>query len=284
MFNRKVNILIDSSHSIFDLRINFKIEKSLVGYPNTGNIKIYNLSESSRNRITQEGIKTQLFAGYEDTGVPLLFEGDIINVIHEYKKPDWITEIFAADGINILNTSTINKPLPAGSTPEQVYNELISEMKGISKGVTEGLKKCLSGKRSLLRELQLSGSIKEWLDKIAKDCGFEYSINSGVIETVPTGLPVSDVAPTTINQASGMLGSPERTDIGISVRNLLLPTLKLGRTIRVESINTLINVGNLFFRKIPDIKNKGIYRIDKLTHIGDTHGNNWETQIHARVF
>lgn len=285
MFDRQANIIIpDSNIDVSGLRINFKIEKSLVGYPNLGNIKWYNLSENSRNQIEEKGLKIQLFAGYLDTGVPLLFDGDIINVVHLYAKPDWITEIFAADGVNILSQSTINKTLPAGVDTEQIYNELIGQMQGISKGVTEGLKNCLSGKRSLLRELQLSGNVKDWLDKISKDCGFEYSINDGVIETVPTGLPVSDEPPVVINQKSGMIGSPERTEIGVNVKNLLLPALKLGRTIRVEAISQRLNVGNLFFRKVPSVKNKGIYRIDKLIHIGDTHDNPWETQIQARVF
>jgi len=283
MFNRKAKILIPG-FEITDLRINFKIEKSLVGYPNLGNIKIYNLSESSRNNIEAKGLKLQLYAGYEDNSIPLLFTGDIINVVHLKTGPDWISEIFAADGINILSAATINKTLPAGVDTEQIYNELVGQMQGISKGATEGLKNCLSGKKSLLRALQVSGNIKDWLDKISKDCGFEYSVNDEVIETTPTGFPLSDVPPVVINQGSGMIGSPERTEVGINVVNLLLPELKLARTIKVESISEKINVGNLFFRKIPPIRNKGIYRIDKLIHTGDTHDNPWSTQINARIF
>lgn len=283
MFKRQIKIIIADFESE-DIRINFNIEKSLVGYPNLGNIKIYNLSENSRNMITGKGLQVQLFAGHEDVGAPLLFSGDIINVVHLKIGPDWISEIFAADGINILNSATINKTLPAGVDAGQIYNELISQMEGISKGVTEGLENCLSGKKSLLRELQLSGNVKDWLDKISKDCGFDYSINEGIIETTPTSLPISDVPPVIINQASGMIGSPERTEIGINVKNILLPALKLGRTIKVEAISAQINIGNLFFRKIPPVKNEGIYRIDKLTHIGDNYDNPWETTIQARIF
>ncbi|MCK5026674.1 MAG: hypothetical protein KAS15_08815, partial [Nanoarchaeota archaeon] len=152
------------------------------------------------------------------------------------------------------------------------------------KGVTEGLENCLSGKKSLLRELQLSGNVRDWLDKISKDCGFDYSVNEGIIETTPTDLPISDVPPVIINQAGGMIGSPERTEIGINIKNILLPALKLGRTIKVEAISTQINIGNLFFRKIPPVRNEGIYRIDKLTHIGDNYDNPWETTIQARIF
>jgi len=283
MFNRIAKILIPG-FEIIDLRIVFKIEKSLIGYPNLGNIKIYNLKESSRNNIEKEGLHIQLYAGYEDTSVLLLFSGDIINVVHLKTGPDWISEIFAHDGGNAWNKSTINKTEPAGIDAFGLFNDLVGQMKGISKGVTEGLKNCLSGKRSLIREYQMFGNIKDFLDKLATDCGFDYSINDGVIETTPKGLPLSDVPPVIINQASGMIGSPERTEIGVNVKNLLLPELKLARTIKIESITEKINVGNLFFRKVPPIRNKGIYRIDKLIHTGDTHDNPWETDISARWF
>ena len=283
MFNRQAYLLI-SGRKFEGLRVSFNVEKSLVGYPNLANIKIYNLAESSRNLIAEKNLKVQLFAGHEDSGVPLLIDGDIINVVHQYFAPDWVSEIFAGDGVKILAQSTINKTLPAGSTMAQVYDELISQMSGITKGITEGLQNCLSGKRSLLRELQLSGNIKDWLDTISKNCGFEYSVNNGVIETTPTGTPLSDVPPVIINQKSGMIGSPERTEVGVNVKNLLLPDLKLARTIKIESVSEKINAGNLFFKKVPPIRNQGVYRIDKLIHIGDTHENLWETNISARVF
>ena len=285
MFNRQLNLIIpDTEMDVNGLRIIFKIEKSLVGYPNLANIKIYNLKESSRNKLEKKGLTIELYAGHEDVGVPLVFKGDIINVVHLKEQTNWISEVFAGDGVNILSTSTINKTLPAGATTETIYNELVSQMQGISKGVTEGIQNCLSGKQSLLRALQLSGNVKDWLDKISKECGFDYSINDGVIETFPENLPVSDEAPIIINQKSGMIGSPERTEIGINVKNILLPDLKLGRTIKVESVSARIAVGNLFFRKVPPVKNQGAYRIDKLIHIGDNRSNIWETGVNARIF
>lgn len=81
-----------------------------------------------------------------------------------------------------------------------------------------------------------------------------------------------------------MIGSPERSDVGVNVKNLLLPDLKLGRRFEIKSISEKINAGNLFFRKAPKIKNEGVYRIDKLIHVGDTHDNQWETQINGRIF
>jgi hypothetical protein len=150
-----------STISIEDLRISFRVEKSLIGYPNLATIRIYNLSESTRQEIKEEGLLVRLYAGYDTT--PLLFSGDIINVIHRYEQPDWVTEIYGGDTFRSWNTSTINTTLTAGATQEQIYDTLVGSLIGVIKGITEGLTRCITGKRSLARTFQLSGSIKEGL-------------------------------------------------------------------------------------------------------------------------
>lgn len=280
-FDRVIDLQMEN-FQVTGLRINFSVEKSLVGFPNLSNIKVYNLSEDSRNKVETQFKDIRLSAGYNDP--ILLFKGQIINVIHQKIGVDWITEIFCGDATKILNDATINKALAPGATTEQIYNELIGQLPGVTKGITEGLRNCISGKQSLLRSLQLSGSVKAWIDAIAEACGFDFSINEGIAETTELNQPLTDVEPIIINQANGMIGSPERTEIGVSVKSLLNPNLKLARRIKIESISQAINIGNLFFRKIPPIRNEGIYRIDKLVHLGDTHDNQWETQIQARIF
>ncbi len=290
MFDRLISVDVDGL--IPDgLRIVFKIEKSLVGYPNLGNIKIYNMSHDSRSKISEKGQEIKVNAGYADmieNSIPLLFSGDIINVIHKYIAPDWVTEIFAGDGANVLGSGAVNKSYSPGTTIEEITKDVIKNVENTSKklaiGFFDGVKNCLSGKRSILRQFQISGSIMAALNFLAKECGFDWSVNDGVAEVFPKGQPVSDVAPIIINQFTGMIGSPERTEVGVDVKSLLLPTLKLGRTIRIESKSEELNVGNLFFRKVPKIKNDGVYRIDKIIHTGDTHSNDWYSDIHGRNF
>lgn len=283
MFLRRAYISIDDT-PLPELRIALTVEKSLVGYPNLANIKIYNLSESNRNKIEQKGLHLELFTGYEDVSIVLLFSGDLINAVHIKQGPDWISEIFARDGGNILDDSVINKAFPAGMSVKNIADELFKEMGDVKKGLLDGLTNCITGKRTLLRAWQASGNIRAMWDELANNCGFEWTINNGVFETVPKNLPVDDTPPVVINQLSGMIGSPERSDIGVNVTNHMLPELKLGRTFRIESVGEKINAGNLFFKDIPPIRNQGVYRIDKLIHTGDTRGNKWETDIHGRVF
>lgn len=166
LFLRQASLKV-AGFTIEDLRIKFNVEKSLVGYPNKANIQIYNLKESTRNLIAEDGTLVELFVGYQN--LVLLFSGTVINVIHKKEKTEWITTIYAGDSDSVLNSATINKTLPAGTTPEQLFNELVKGLPGVTKGITEGLQNCLSGKKSLLRGIMLSGNIKDFLRQLAKD-------------------------------------------------------------------------------------------------------------------
>jgi len=168
MFNRSIKFSAPT-FSVEDLRVKFKVEKSLVGYPNLAEITIYNLDSNHRDQIEERNIEIELKAGYEDEGIFSLFTGQTTNVVHEYIKPDWQTKIFSADSEKGINDSTINKSLPAGLASEQIFDELIGQMEGVTKGITEGLASCLTGKKSLLRKLMLAGDIKKFLNQLAKD-------------------------------------------------------------------------------------------------------------------
>lgn len=268
---------------IKDLRFSFVVELSLVGYPNMANIKVYNLKKSNRNLIKEEFTKIFLYAGYKDNA-PLIFSGNIVNITHEKVGPDWISNLFCGDALKTINESTINKTLPPGATTESIMDELVGQMEGVTKGVTEGLKDCLTKKRSLLRGLVLSGNVKDWLTKLSQNCGFDYSINNDVLETTVKGKPLNDEPPVIVSQETGMIGSPELTEVGLKVKSLLLPHLKLGRRIEIKSISNKINIGNLIFRKVPPTLGEGTYRIDKITHSGDTRENNWFSEIDGRNF
>lgn len=286
-FLREANLTVGDPElgglKITDLRIAFNVELSLVGFPNIASIQVYNLSKSNRNLIKEEFTKVFLNAGYEGDA-PLIFSGNLINVTHEKNGPDWVTNLFCGDAIKSINESTVNKTLPPGATTENIMNELVAEMDGVTKGLTEGLKDCLTKKRSLLRGLVLSGNVKEWLEKLSQNCGFDYSINNDVLETTVKGKPLNDEPVLIIKQDNGMIGSPELTEVGVKVKSLMLPQIKLGRRIEIQSTSAKINIGNLVFRKIPPTIGVGTYRADKIRHIGDTHSNDWFTDIEGRNF
>lgn len=280
-FDRKITLNV-GDFSTSDLRIDFNVEKSLIGYPNLAKIIVYNISAASRAKIEEEGLSVELLAGYNSPTI--LFSGDLVNVVPVYEAPDWKVEIFAGDKSKIINESFINKTLPAGTTPDQLFNELVGQMEGITTGLTDGLKDCINNKRSLLRTLQLSGGVKKFLDELSRNCGFDYAVADGIIDTVKKDKALLDEPEIIINQNNGMLGSPERTEVGVNVKTLLNPALKLGRRIKIEAASQKVNAGNLFFREVPAPATVGTFRIDKLIHIGSNFDNQWESQITARNF
>ena len=280
-FDRKISLAV-GSFSTTELRVDFTVEKSLIGYPNMAKIIVYNLSKDSRAIVEERNQAVELSAGY---GEPiLLFSGDLVNAVHTKEGVDWKTEIFAGDKAQSINESTINKTLPPGTNPEQIFKELVGQMDGVAVGLLDGIKDCINSKRSLLRSIQLSGGIKKFLDELSKNCGFDYSVNDGVIDTVKSDKVLGDEPEIVINQNNGMIGSPERTEVGVNVKTLLNPGLKLGRRIRIEAVSQKINAGNLFFRQAPPPATTGSFRIDKIIHAGSNYDNKWESSITARNY
>lgn len=290
MFNRLISFETPVfPNPITDLRIQFRVEKSAAGYPQLAEFSIYNLNSNHRQLIEQEGIQIYYYVGYEDVGTSLLFEGKTRNVVHEYIKPDWITKIYAYNASSAINNSTINKTMPAGTTAEELVDELVKKMTGVTKGLTTGL--LSSSNESLahkilesIRANSLSGTLKLLWADLSKKFSFDYVIDNNVIDIVPKNKPALDLPSIIINQASGMIGSPERTEIGVNVKTLLNPQAKLLRRFSIESTSTKISIGNQFYTKIPPVRNQGIYRINKLIHDGDTHADNWFTHFFGRNF
>src|ERR1700740_436875 len=83
--------------SISDARIQFDVAKTVQPAPNTGIIRIFNLSPDNENKIKTEYDDVLLNAGYEGS-VKLIFRGNIKHVYRYRDGNDFITEIEAADG------------------------------------------------------------------------------------------------------------------------------------------------------------------------------------------
>lgn len=284
-FKRKWKVIIGDFQTE-DLRVKFEVDKTLVGSPNLCKLEIYNIKESNRNLISDVYQNIELYAGYEDN-CPLVFKGQLRTVSHVFNINEWVTIIYAADGALALENATINETFPAGTTTETMVNSLVNELNkagGIAKGALDGIKDCITKKRSLLKSLIMSGGVKEWLDTLSKNCGFDWSVNDGVIETNTKNKPLNDEPEFIVNQKTGMIGSPQLTEIGADVTVYMQGSLKLARRFKIEAISSTINVGNQYFRKVKKSVTNNTYMIQKLKHVGDTHDNDWKTEITGLLY
>src|SRR5690606_3380684 len=111
-----------------DLKIAFTIRKGLSSTQNSAEIKIWNLSESSRNAIGKELDDIQLEAGYlppEGGGnVGIIFKGQMRDVLHTREGNDIITTLSCGEGDKPFRNATISKTYPAGTEVQTVMEDI----------------------------------------------------------------------------------------------------------------------------------------------------------------
>ena len=118
---------------------------------------------------------------------------------------------------------------------------------------------------------QLYGSAADELTRLLAPYGYGWSIQNGRLQVLKDD-EVDTSRALVISQETGLLGSPE---VGapekdgkpptLTIRTLLYPQVNPGQMLSVQS--RAIN---------------GIYRAERVTHTGDSHGDEWFTEIEAK--
>ena len=281
LFGRKYRIIVSDNNGVgldvSELHCTFQIEKSISETPNYSEVVIYDLSPDSENAIIKEGAKIVVEAGYDSPQYGLIFTGDIVQPYRE--KEDGITyklTLVSQDGDLFMNNGIINASYRAGQTTRRMIEEIASkssnkiDLGSISNNLKQG---------ALSRGKVLFGLSRDCLRQIAKSEEAAFFINDGKINLVKAeDLPEGEII--SLGPDSGLIGTPEQTDDGITAQCLLNPLLNLNKFVYID--NTLIqemkvsNDGSL-----KQIEGSGVYRIIKITHTGDTRGDTWYTEFTA---
>jgi|Deesub1362B_J571_1020462.scaffolds.fasta_scaffold00525_12 hypothetical protein len=160
------------------LDIEFVVENSTGEEAGSAEITIYNLAETTKQKL-KPSERITLKAGYaEDYGI--IFSGVIKEVVDELKGADVATQIFAQDDTANLLTTEVKLTVPRGTTFEEVVEKLF-EFAGVPVGRVEhiGLKftqTWTSGKKSISELLSyLAKEIEELSGK-----RFKHYVKNGM--------------------------------------------------------------------------------------------------------
>lgn len=277
LYGRVVEVLVGpkggTGKLITDLRIQFKVEKTLDPQPNQAQIQITNLSDATRALCETEGAFIVLRAGYTGA-VKTLYQGDIARVDTRIQGPDIVTSIEAGDGEQEYRNAKADVSFGPGAKFTQVFGALSDRL-----GLAKGSVKIPNPGDQFLQGYTGAGTVREQLDYLAEKQGLEWSIQDGQLQMLaPEASTDEDVV--VLSAATGLVGSPFKTKVtrpdlarkgkgkdesGIQAIALLNAELRPGRRIQVES--RLVN---------------GIYKIQKVSHSGDTHGNSFYSELEAR--
>ena len=248
------------------LKVTFSVERDLGQSPNTAEISVWNLAESTRAKVSENDLETTLECGYSGNS-SVIFRGKLEAGKNVRDGTDWVTTFQTTDGGKELRQGRVNKSWKKVSV--QGAFEAVLDSLGLAAG--NALEKLKEGNiRGALTEfsngLVLSGPSKKELDRLAKTFGYSWSVQNGQLQLLGPTDAIEAGDAIVLNKNSGMIGSPESGEKGIvEVRSLLIPQLEPGRVVSLESVALT-----------------GFYRVEKVTYQGDTRGTAWYADLELK--
>jgi len=260
------------------LRVSFEITKSILSFPNLARITLYNPNQDTISALEEKYTRIVLNAGYEGD-LRLLFKGDVRNVFQTKTGRDRLLTIYSGDGEKSWQNATFNKTLSENLSIKSAIEEVLKTFSDVNIGTLQGLPQVADK----LRGQVLSGSSKDIMDNFAEEYGFSWSIQDEEVIITPDQEPLEGDEAVSVTAATGMIGSPTITEIGVDVTTLLNPRLLPNRGFIIESLNADVAIGNLFFRNIKRTSAEGLYKIQEVIFRGDSRDGDWLSSVKGRI-
>ena len=270
MFNRYAYLTAhkkDGSYfTIEGLRIAFKVDKSVTAASNTATIVVYNLSSRTRSELN-ECNAVILYAGYGDKySVGTVINGSIIHVTSEAKETEIVTTIEVLDGAIITKSATL-----AISHDSGVLATTILKQAAQACNVPFTLHGFTS-QNTYATGFSYVGTANDLLTKVCDRLGLEWSLQNSVLDIRPKGSTYGSVL--TLDQTTGLISIPIKMKnnsflggSGYLVQSLLRPELQPNTKVHVKSVAANMD---------------GEYTVVTCSHNGDTHADNWTTEVQVR--
>lgn len=244
----------------------FRVKKDLRPEPNSAEIRVYNLSEDSRDRLSTQELFVRLEAGYVGAMVQI-YEGRVRSAETTIEGSDVITNVSTGDSEKQLATSRFSLSVANGTPIRAVLEALVAAL-GVGKGNTDAAASRLAAKgvREVRGATAFSGAAKDTLNAICRSYDLEWSIQDGVIQFLERGQALEELGPL-LSAQTGLIGSPTIDHKGVlTARALIQPGLEPGKLFTLEGARL-----------------QGGYRVEYVEYSGDMRGQEWYATVHAKV-
>lgn len=244
--------------SLSDFKVTFTIEWADTRWPRVANVKIYNLSADTNNRImANEFSKVRIIAGYDGIAPSvtedqlgkarnvdpaqsgqrdgqnfgLIFEGDIRFTVtgKDNAVDSWLLIQAVGDHEAFLYAS-VNTTLAAGYTVADIHNVAMKSFNpfGVTTGITGDMPTTV-----FPRGLPLYKSTRDVMDDVAGMCRATWQLVDGTVQMVPENKYIHEAI--VLNAYSGLIGRPQQTmGAGVNVRCLINPNIRINGLIQLD--------------------------------------------------
>jgi hypothetical protein len=255
---------------ITDLRIKFKVERSLTKNPNQADLRIYNLAEATRVDLETKPLAVQITAGYDGEN-HLLFDGDLRFGMSELNDATWESLLQLGDGDRTYaNARVASRSYRPGTTVRTILTD-------VARSAGAVLPKRL-GQDPLLDTpydagYAAHGFVRDQLDNLLASYGYQWSIQNGQLEVLRDD-QVAGADAILIDKDHGMIGTPK---FGSPPRSGKPPHMTVSK-----QLDTGIFPGCTVSLKSRD--KSGLFRAERVRHIGDNKIGNmdWRTEVELK--
>ena len=303
LFNRVASLVIGKEggkgKELAGLRFAFSIQKGSTKTPNQCTLKVWNASSDTRAIIEVIGNVLILKAGYsEDTGATTIFSGNITRALTVREGPDWITELELQDGFVEFRDAKVSLSFGSGATVKQVINAASKNLGLPVRPLPEDI-----SKKQYPSGFAFVGRVRDAMDKACENGGLEWSIQNREIQVIKKGGVFKQKA-YLISPDTGLVGSPTQeiktmTEKAAAKEGITLNQPGVRKTTQRDNNSEVQQVLQVFGYKVKSllqpliepggyvqVQSKGIksefFRVEELTHVGDTDGNEWHTELTLR--
>jgi hypothetical protein len=271
LFNRQWALTI-GDRQWTDLRVVFEINRNLSKRPDPAQITIYNLAQQTRSGFAG-GEQVRLVAGYGGAA-GLIYSGTLTQITPQRDGPDYAISLTCRDGDAAVR-ATIRQSYVSGAPLSIVVGNLVSAM-GLTLGA--GAAQQLAGK-STRGPVAHVGYANDKLEEALVPFGLRYTLNDGTVQIIEDDGATSEEA-VLLSPNTGLVGFPE--PIVDSQRPTKKKKKKHAKRLRLTS---LLQSGLMPGRRVAlqGVPYAGVYRVDRLIHKGDSHGQDWYSVAECTV-
>lgn len=200
---------------------------------NECNIQVANLSRDLRNALAtnltpfdynQARKSVQVWAGRESTGLFLRYQGDIVSAVPT-QPPDIIMNIRSRT-MQFFKNDLVAQSYAVTAPLSQIAADISKQL---------GLNLRFEATDRNIANYAYTGSATGQIQRLQKLGAVDAYVDDGTLVCKDKGVSLQNTV-FELSQAGGMIGQVELTEYGIRVKSLLSPNVKLGGTLRLNSV------------------------------------------------
>lgn len=245
--NAEPSVDLQEAMDLSALDIRFKVKKTLKPKPNTAVVRVWGLDAVSRGYLSfPRKLSMSLEVGYSGEN-ELIFLGECRNAFSEREGPEGVTTFETGDSEKIMSAAGLK--LTWGQSSVSIQNAFDAIKTTIPQIVSSSQTKQWADANKVLGKLRYQvlhpkpGAIDRhstrFLDDICRSAGLEWSVQNGALYLIPKGEAMAGKEILLSSDPNtGLIGSPFVDNKGfLDVKSLIVPGLRPGARIRVESQN-----------------------------------------------